>query len=60
MDEQWEEERASEEEMAEMEAKYHFWRMSQDERDMPPHKRGDYLEKQLEQADLFRKAMREM
>lgn len=49
----------SDEEYAEAYKEY-LWAKEQDERDLPPHKRGDYLEKQLEQADLFRKAMREM
>lgn len=49
----------SEEEYAEAYKEF-LWAEEQDERDLPPHKRGDYLEKQLEQADMLRKAMREM
>ena len=53
------EEYCSDEEYAEAYKEY-LWAKEQDERDLPPHKRGDYLEKQLEQADMFRKALREM
>ena len=53
------EERCSDEEYAEAYQEY-LWAKEQDERDLPPHKRGDYLERQLEQADMLRKALREM
>ena len=53
------EEYCSDEEYAEAYKEY-LWAKEQDERDLPPHKRGDYLEKQLEQADMLRKALREM
>jgi hypothetical protein len=52
-----EEERPDEEALAQMEAEYHFWKISQDA--LPPHKQDGYAERMAEMADLRRKQIRE-
>ena len=48
----------SDEEYAEAYKEY-LWAKEQDERDLPAHKRSDWLEKQLDMADMLRKEKRE-
>lgn len=60
MDEQWQDEQENEQELAMMEAEYHYWKQSQDERDLPAHKRSGYAESMMERADELRQLSKEM